>query len=200
VRALLDIQEKLAADPEIVGPMNAPLDSLRVALVAQPSVAATTGAAGAAKETKQARVLAMLRHREDVSGPQIVEAMGWAPHTFRGFLAGLAKKGIQVDVLERIRRSNPIRPAPKAAILSIALPMRHRYEPRDGSESACCITHRAVTSGRSGDLGVTTIQTKCERVGEEAINAGVGILLAHRAPIAVISATGRSSGLRTDGT
>ena len=30
--------------------------------------------------------------------------MGWAPHTVRGFLAGLAKKGIVVEVLERVRQ------------------------------------------------------------------------------------------------
>jgi predicted transcriptional regulator of viral defense system len=41
------------------------------------------------------------------SGPQIAEAMGWAPHTVRGFLAGLAKKGIIVEVLERVRQIGP---------------------------------------------------------------------------------------------
>jgi uncharacterized protein DUF3489 len=41
------------------------------------------------------------------SGPQIAEAMGWAPHTVRGFLAGLAKKGIIVEVLERVRQVGP---------------------------------------------------------------------------------------------
>ena len=43
------------------------------------------------KETKQAQVLAMLSRDEGASGPQIGEAMGWAPHTVRGFLASLAK-------------------------------------------------------------------------------------------------------------
>jgi predicted ArsR family transcriptional regulator len=38
----------------------------------------------------------MLDRNEDASGPQIAEAMGWAPHTVRGFLAGLAKKGLKV--------------------------------------------------------------------------------------------------------
>ena len=33
--------------------------------------------------------------------------MGWAPHTVRGFLAGLAKKGIPVEVLERVRQIGP---------------------------------------------------------------------------------------------
>jgi hypothetical protein len=33
--------------------------------------------------------------------------MGWEPHTVRGFLAGLAKKGIKVEVLERVRQLGP---------------------------------------------------------------------------------------------
>jgi hypothetical protein len=37
----------------------------------------------------------------------MAEAMGWAPHTVRGFLAGLAKKGIAVEVLERVRQVGP---------------------------------------------------------------------------------------------
>jgi hypothetical protein len=52
------------------------------------------------RDTKQAQVLAMLGRNERASGPQIAKAMGWAPHT----VAGLAKRGIQVDVLERARQ------------------------------------------------------------------------------------------------
>jgi hypothetical protein len=37
----------------------------------------------------------------------MAEAMGLAPHTVRGFLAGLAKKGIAVEVLERVRQIGP---------------------------------------------------------------------------------------------
>jgi hypothetical protein len=33
--------------------------------------------------------------------------MGWAAHTVRGFLAGLAKKGIKVEVLDRVRQICP---------------------------------------------------------------------------------------------
>ncbi len=58
-------------------------------------------------DTKQATVLALLRRPEGASGPQMVEATGWAPHTVRGFLAGLAKKGITVTVLERVRQVGP---------------------------------------------------------------------------------------------
>jgi hypothetical protein len=46
----------------------------------------------------------MLTRREGASGPQIAEATGWAPHTVRGFLAGLARKGIKLEVLDRVRQ------------------------------------------------------------------------------------------------
>jgi predicted ArsR family transcriptional regulator len=59
------------------------------------------------KDTKQAKVLAMLRREGGASGPAIAEAMGWAPHTVRGFLAGLSKKGVTVEVLERVRQVGP---------------------------------------------------------------------------------------------
>jgi len=58
-------------------------------------------------DTKQATVLALLRRPEGASGPQMIEATGWAPHTVRGFLAGLAKKGITVSVLDRVRQVGP---------------------------------------------------------------------------------------------
>ena len=58
-------------------------------------------------DTKQATVLALLRRPEGASGPQMIEATGWAPHTVRGFLAGLAKKGITVTVLGRVRQVGP---------------------------------------------------------------------------------------------
>ena len=49
----------------------------------------------------------MLRREEGASGPAIAEAMGWTPHTVRGFLAGLSKKGVTVEVLERVRQVGP---------------------------------------------------------------------------------------------
>ena len=52
-------------------------------------------------------VLALLRRPEGASGPQLQEATGWAPHTVRGFLAGLGRKGVAVAVLERVRQVGP---------------------------------------------------------------------------------------------
>jgi protein gp37 len=58
--------------------------------------------------TKQEAVLAMLRRPEGATVAQIAEATGWAPHTVRGFFAGLKKRqGITVEVRERVRQVGP---------------------------------------------------------------------------------------------
>ena len=57
--------------------------------------------------TMGGRPVLLQRFPEGASGPQIAEAMGWAPHTVRGFLAGLAKKGMAVEVVERVRQVGP---------------------------------------------------------------------------------------------
>jgi hypothetical protein len=84
--------------------MDGPLAGLRAALISTP---ASSDERRQPKDTKQAQVLAMLGREGGASGPQIAAAMGWAPHTVRGFLAGLAKKGIKVEVLERVRQVGP---------------------------------------------------------------------------------------------
>jgi DNA-binding MarR family transcriptional regulator len=67
------------------------------------------------KNTKQAQVLAMLRREGGASGPAIAEAMGWAPHTVRGFLAGLSKKGV---TRERARGSKDLADRSGTAVAS----------------------------------------------------------------------------------
>ncbi|HYF07420.1 MAG TPA: DUF3489 domain-containing protein [Acetobacteraceae bacterium] len=57
--------------------------------------------------TKREQVLALLRRPEGASGPAIAEATGWAPHTVRGFLAGLPRRGLRVEVIERVRQVGP---------------------------------------------------------------------------------------------
>jgi predicted transcriptional regulator len=53
-------------------------------------------------------MLAMLRREEGATVAQIAEAMGWAPHTVRGFFAGLKKRqGIVAEAAERIRQVGP---------------------------------------------------------------------------------------------
>jgi hypothetical protein len=57
--------------------------------------------------TKQQAVITLLRRPEGATIAQVMDATGWQPHTVRGFLAGLKKRGIQVSVLERIRQVGP---------------------------------------------------------------------------------------------
>jgi hypothetical protein len=107
-QALLDAWDGLAesrrADvAQIIGPIAA----LRAALAESTSAHRPIDRTSLRLDTKQALVLTMLRRQEGASGPQIAEAMGWAPHTVGGFLAGLAKKGIKVKVLERVRQVGP---------------------------------------------------------------------------------------------
>jgi predicted ArsR family transcriptional regulator len=79
------------------------IEELRQAL-AKPGTAPSTSGPGQPRVgTKQAAVLALLRRPEGASGPAIAEATGWAPHTVRGFLAALKKRGVAVQVHERVR-------------------------------------------------------------------------------------------------
>jgi hypothetical protein len=84
------------------------MQALRVAVTKPTRVARKPGAPRKPREgTKQQQILALLRRPEGASGPAMAEATGWAPHTVRGFLAGLAAKGIRVEVLDRVRQVGP---------------------------------------------------------------------------------------------
>jgi Protein of unknown function (DUF3489) len=115
-QAVLDAWDKRGeSDRETVDVLNGSFVSLRAALAARASVPASIGCSRPPRDTKQAQVLAMLTRDEGASGPQIAKAMGWAPHTVRGFLASLAKKGFKVDVLERVRHVGPNRAGTKGS-------------------------------------------------------------------------------------
>ena len=87
--------------------LSAAMDAPRTTLAGRP--ARTPHQPGAPREgTKQAQVLTMLRRPEGATVAQIAEATGWAPHTVRGFFAGLKKRqGLEVQVLERVREVGP---------------------------------------------------------------------------------------------
>jgi hypothetical protein len=87
--------------------LAAAMDALRSALPMRTMAPRATGLRQPRQGTKQQQVLVLLRQPEGASGPQLVEATGWAPHTVRGFLAGLARKGITIEVLERVRQIGP---------------------------------------------------------------------------------------------
>lgn len=98
-------------DTDIIGALDGPMARLRAALAAG-KPARTPRQPGAPRTpregTKQEQVLAMLRRPEGATVAQIAEATGWAPHTVRGFFAGLKKRqGIAVAVLERVRQVGP---------------------------------------------------------------------------------------------
>ena len=93
-------------DTDIIGALEGPMDALR-ALLAEKAPRDTGEPRKPREGTKQETVLALLRHTEGASGPQIAEATGWAGHTVRGFLAGLKKKGIKIETLERVRMVGP---------------------------------------------------------------------------------------------
>ncbi len=103
-RAVLDIwSDEANRETDIIGALQAPMASLRAALAGHAPRASSNVSRGPREGTKQAQVLAMLRRPEGASGPAIAGVTGWASHTVRGFLAGLKKKGIQVQILERVR-------------------------------------------------------------------------------------------------
>jgi uncharacterized protein DUF3489 len=83
------------------------IERLRARLAPTAPAAGETGASRAPREnTKQAQVLAMLRRPDGATVAQIAEAMAWAPHTVRGFFAGVKKRlGIVVEAAERVRQA-----------------------------------------------------------------------------------------------
>jgi hypothetical protein len=93
-------------DVDMIGALEGPMATLRAALAGKPIRDAGTPRKPR-EGTKQEAVLAMLRRPEGATVAQVADAMGWATHTVRGFLAGLKKKGHTVEVLERIRQVGP---------------------------------------------------------------------------------------------
>jgi hypothetical protein len=49
-------------------------------------------------ETKQAKVIAMLKRPAGATVEQIIKATDWQPHTVRGFFAGALKKRLGIEV------------------------------------------------------------------------------------------------------
>jgi hypothetical protein len=104
VLAVWDDQDN--RDTDIIGALEAPMEALR-ALLAEKAPREATAPRKPRKGTKQEAVLALLRRIEGATVAQIAEATGWASHTVRGFLAGLKKKGIKVETLEKVRMVGP---------------------------------------------------------------------------------------------
>jgi len=100
---VLDAWTQRDAQP---GGLVSAMDQLHLAMAAKPG--RTARAADTPRKpregTKQQAVLALLRRPEGTNIAQIVAATAWAKHTVRGFLANLKRKGITVEVMERVRQ------------------------------------------------------------------------------------------------
>ena len=79
----------------------------QAALAGRTTWAAPNTARTPRQGTKQEAVLALLRREGGATIAQITDATAWQSHTVRGFLAGLKKKGLPVEVLERVRQVQP---------------------------------------------------------------------------------------------
>ena len=93
-------------DTDIIAAMEAPMNALR-ALLAEKAPRDVATPRKPREGTKQEAVLTLLRRTEGATIAQIMETTAWASHTCRGFLAGLKKKGIKIDTLEKVRMVGP---------------------------------------------------------------------------------------------
>ena len=107
-------------DTDIIAALEAPMEALR-ALLAEKAPREATTPRKPREGTKQEAVLALLRRTEGATVAQIAEATNWAGHTVRGFLAGLKKKGIKVEALEKVRMIRPNRDGAKGSYTVYAL-------------------------------------------------------------------------------
>ncbi|MGE0417714.1 MAG: DUF3489 domain-containing protein [Acetobacteraceae bacterium] len=107
-QAVLDAWNAAAnRETDVISALEGPIAALRAALTGRRIRPASTGPRPPRTGTKQAQVLTLLRRDEGATIAQIIEATGWQSHTVRGFLAGLKKKGMPVEVLERVRQVGP---------------------------------------------------------------------------------------------
>ena len=83
--------------------------------------AAITAQQTSRSESKQARVIAMLRAPSGATIEALMRATGWKPHSVRGFLAGVIRKKLGLDLVSAA--------ADKGRLYRIADHMAARIEP-----------------------------------------------------------------------
>jgi len=67
--------------------------------VKSPKTSTTSTKETIRQNSKQARLLEMLRYADGVTIPQIMDATGWQQHSVRGFLSGTIKKKLGLTVV-----------------------------------------------------------------------------------------------------
>jgi hypothetical protein len=87
------------AEPTAAPVADAPKKRGRPKKAAATSTTAPTAAPRKARaDTKQAKLISMLRRNQGATIAQIVAATGWQPHTVRGAFAGALKKKLGLTV------------------------------------------------------------------------------------------------------
>jgi hypothetical protein len=95
-------------ETDIIAALEGPMEALRATLAGSTRARREPGGPRTLRAgTKQETVLTLLRRDEGATIAQIIDATGWQSHTVRGFLAGLKRKSITVEVLERVRQVGP---------------------------------------------------------------------------------------------
>jgi hypothetical protein len=59
----------------------------------------STPAAAAQSETKQARVIHMLRSKAGATLPALMKATGWQSHSVRSFFSGVVRKKLKLELV-----------------------------------------------------------------------------------------------------
>ena len=104
---VIDAWDACPAQDATDNPITRAIEAMRALLDAPADEPATRATRAPRAGTKQDTVLALLARDEGATGAQIAEATGWADNTVRGFLAGLKKKGHEVEVIDRVRMVGP---------------------------------------------------------------------------------------------